>query len=379
MPDGLTWEKEPHHNWWARAGRHRWSVHFIPGMVTGRSPELAGLGRHQVLIADEYAWQKQGGSLAAYYDDLGVRWQVITVPAGEKAKDLAVVRSVAAELADVELGPDSVVVGVGGSAIGDVVRMLMALWDGGRDCALLATTPLSAVDGDVGTKNFVDLLAASGDRLKNKLRVHRPALVTIADPDLFRTVPDAHVRSASCEIVKTMIDDPGIIATLEASGLEMQAACWSDAPSLAVLARATDTMLRAIQSNPDDKITLRTMNFGHFIGKTIELMAVPPMPHGWSVGICMAVTIKAAEARGYVSGEYCERLLRLMHKLDLPMWHPLLTRDVFVRAIKDTTRSRKGPDTVPVPDEKERHRFVSLGVDELVDAAKCLRDWQPVA
>jgi 3-dehydroquinate synthase len=87
----------------------------------------------------------------------------------------------------------------------------------------------------------------------------------------------------------------------------------------------------------------------------------------------MALTTVVAEGRGLVSGRDCERILDVMRRLDLPIWHPLCEPGLLREALHDTVRHRDGLQRMPLPVGIGGACFVNdLTVLELYRAAEAL-------
>ena len=85
------------------------------------------------------------------------RFPVIVLPVGERYKRLSTVEWVCNEL--VKLGGDrqTVLVGVGGGVVGDMVGLIAQLFMRGVTFYHVPTTLLAMIDSSIGGKNGVDL------------------------------------------------------------------------------------------------------------------------------------------------------------------------------------------------------------------------------
>jgi 2-epi-5-epi-valiolone synthase len=144
-----------------------------------------------------------------------------------------------------------------------------------------------------------------------------------------------------------------------------------------VFSRAIGGMLEELQPNLWEKKLERVVDYGHSFSPTLEMRALPALLHGEAVSVDMALTTVVAEGRGLVSSRDCERILDLMQRLRLPIWHPLLNRGLLKEALDDTVRHRDGLQRMPLPIGIGAACFVNdLTVAELSRAAKTLSMWK---
>ena len=341
LPDGVHRSAD---RWQICAGRDRWQVEIAPGLVAERRPEWAALGRRQFLVVDGGVWALFGNAIGSYLDSCGVEFAVGVIPRGERAKSLRVVEALGKEAYKFGLAKRELVVGVGGGAAGDVARTFAALWRRGTPCACISTTPLAAVDGHVGLKHFINSGGA-----KNAFGGFAPAVVTLVDPVLFTSVPPAHRVSAVAEVVKVFLVAPDrdpLVRLLHENVTPLRAWSWDHQGVRQILRHAIDGMVTELQSNPREKDPRRRVDFGHAIGKVVELAA--RMPHGMSVSIDMAVMLVLAAQLDLLSWEFVRETLALMRRYALPIWHPTLTEQNFSRMVGEVAAQRGGL-YLPIP------------------------------
>src|SRR5207302_4022835 len=117
------------------------------------------------------------------------------LPAGEDAKTIAVAERLWREL---RLRRDGVVVALGGGCVTDVAGFVAATYLRGIRWVAVPTTLVGQVDAAIGGKTAVNL--PEGKNLVGAF--HWPEL-TMIDPLLLETLPEAERRAGMAEVVKT--------------------------------------------------------------------------------------------------------------------------------------------------------------------------------
>ena len=341
LPDGV--HRSPD-TWQICAGRDRWQVQIAPGLLAERRPEWAALGGRQFLVVDGGVWLRFGDAIRGYLTSRGVEFAAGVVPRGERAKSLRVVESLGKEAYKFGLAKRDLVVGVGGGAAGDVARTFAAQWRRGTPCACISTTPLAAIDGHVGLKHFINCGGA-----KNVFGGFAPAVITLADPWLFEHVPPQHRVSAVAEVVKVFLvasDRDPLLRLMHENVPALRAWAWDQDGVREILRHAIDGMVTELQSNPREADPRRRVDFGHAIGKIVELAG--GMPHGMSVSIDMALMLVLAAQLGLLTWEFVNETLALMRRYTLPIWHPTLTGANFGRMLHEV-KAQRGGLYLPIP------------------------------
>jgi 3-dehydroquinate synthase len=119
----------------------------------------------------------------------------------------------------------------------------------------------------------------------------------------------------------------------------------------------------------------RVVDYGHSFSPTLEMRALPALLHGEAVCVDMALTTVLAEGRGLVSSRDRERILDVMRRLRLPVWHPLCEPGLLGEALHDTVRHRDGLQRMPLPLGVGGACFVNdLTVVELTRAVETLSE-----
>lgn len=263
----------------------------------------------------------------------GERGAVLRLPAGEKAKTMAVLDEVYHWLAERALPRDGTIVGVGGGATLDLAGMAAATWRRGVDYVAIPTTLLAMVDASLGGKTGLNTAG-----LKNPVGCFHPAEAILADAGFLATLPRRRWREGMAELIKTaalgdrrLFDElHGARASLAAHLREggddrtvpgiLGALPWRDWIGRAAAVKA-DLVTRDFR----EKGPRRALNLGHTLGHVLEALALEEgrdLGHGQAVAIGMAVVFRIAAERGSCPVEPAVRMLEILEACGLPTSWP---------------------------------------------------------
>jgi 3-dehydroquinate synthase len=251
-------------------------------------------------------WRKP---LASSLKAAKINFDVITIPDGEKHKNLATIETLLKKMTIAGADRGSVVIAFGGGVIGDVAGFAASIYMRGLPIVQVPTTLLAQVDAAIGGKTGVNL--STGKNLVGAF--HQPKLVLI-DPNVLETLSDREFRAGLFEVIKCgVIRDAKLFEELE-----------RNLPK--VLARDASTLMRAIEASVTVKADVvsqderegdlrRILNFGHTVGHALEAATnYKTFLHGEAVawGMVAAATIgqEAGITPMSVAGRVREIVLR---------------------------------------------------------------------
>jgi 3-dehydroquinate synthase len=299
-------------------GRRSYDVRVGPGLLGQLGEAVAALGevRQAVVIADAAVGDLYAAQAADALRGAGLDAPLLTFPAGEANKTLAVWGRLFDELFALAPPVDrrTVVVALGGGVTGDLAGFLAATALRGLRWVQCPTTLLADVDASVGGKTAVDHPAG-----KNLIGAfHQPAGV-LADVTLLRSLPAAEVGNGLAECVKhAVIRDATLLEFLE-DAAEAVLACEPDA--MGELVARNVAIKAAVVSADEREAGVRAhLNFGHTIGHAIEAcVGYENIAHGQAVSLGMVAACRMAVARGLIEPEAGARVEGLLAALGLPV------------------------------------------------------------
>ena len=234
-------------------------VHHELGAL-GRLGELVPGEGPVVLVADSTVLGIHGPvARAALGDRLH---SVHELPAGEAAKQLAVVERLWSEL---RLDRGGTIVALGGGAATDTAGFAAATYLRGVPWVAVPTSLVGQVDAGIGGKTAID--TAQGKNLVGAF--HWPARVVI-DETLLETLPERERRQGQAEQIKTEL--------LAGRDLDVRAAA---AYKAALCVR-----------DPHDRGPRQWLNLGHTFAHALEAAADFDLPHGEAVALGLLAALR---------------------------------------------------------------------------------------
>jgi len=264
-------------------------------------------------------------------------WSTHRLATGEVNKTLTTVDALCGLARSHRLDRRGVLVAVGGGVTIDVVGFAAAIYSRGVDHVRVGTTLLAQVDVGVGVKTGVN---AHGS--KNALGAYHPAIASLNDPEFLRTLPAREITCGMAEIVKmAIIKDEHLFAVIEENP-----GVFHDDPTgpveSHVLRWSMELMLQELCPNLRERCLARLVDFGHTFGPAIETASGYSIAHGESVAIDIAISTQVARLLGLLNAQACERILRLLEALGLPVFDPTACRLDVITAGLQAAWERRG-------------------------------------
>lgn len=277
---------------------------------------------------------------------------VITFPAGETHKRLAVVEKLCAQL--VQLGADrfTSLIAFGGGVVGDVVGLVASLYMRGVPLYHVPTTLLAMVDSSLGGKTGVDL-----DSGKNLIgTIYQPRAV-IMDPQCIIDLPNEQFRQGMGEVVKHGVIDGALFYWLEknVSGIMQR----DPAIIQQLIVKNVRIKARVVEADERETGQRMVLNLGHTFAHAIEQLSRYTIPHGEAVAIGLHYAVrfggiktgvKTGTKTGVKTDLDPDRLSALLHAFGLPshLMKPFPAR-AMVQAMMVDKKNRAKHITLVVP------------------------------
>merc|ERR1712115_30804 len=110
----------------------------------------------------------------------------------------------------------------------------------------------------------------------------------------------------------------------------------SDGVPARVLRLSIETMLEELAPNLWEDSLDRLVDFGHAIGQNLEMKSLgteDELMHGEAVAVDQAFMTVLSNVLGHISDSQRDRILNMLRGCQVPMWHPLFTREWLHGAI----------------------------------------------
>ncbi|MEU3626375.1 2-epi-5-epi-valiolone synthase [Amycolatopsis coloradensis] len=382
----LTEAPAPARRWRVKAEQSiDYEVLMTDGVLDPANPALVEAGTtirteriRRFIVIDATVHELYGDALRKYLEHHDCEYLLCVLPASEEAKTMESVLTVVKGLDSFGISRrHEPIIAIGGGVLLDIVGLAASMYRRSTPYVRVPTSLIGLVDAGVGIKTGVNF----GDH-KNRIGTYFAPTVALLDRGFLATLEDRHVSNGLAEILKiALIKDATLFRLLEdhaelllAERLTGQTQT-GDAVAREVFSRAVGGMLEELEPNLWEKQLERLVDYGHSFSPTLEMRALPALLHGEAVTVDMALTTVLAEGRGLVSTSDRERIIGLMRRLRLPVWHPLLEPGLLEPALRETTRHRDGLQRMPIPVGIGGACFLhDLTVAELGRAAGILRE-----
>jgi len=299
-----------------RLGERSYSIKIGSGLLSRLGGECARLklGRRAAIITDASVGPLLAAAAGESLIAAGFEPLVITVPAGETAKNLKSVQACYDQLAAHRLERKSFVVALGGGVVGDLAGFVAATYLRGIPFVQVPTTLLSQVDSSVGGKVGVNLMAG-----KNLVGAFYQPKLVLCDLDSLKSLPPRQFASGLAEVIKYgIIYDARFFGRLERALPKLLA---GDAQELtAVIARCCEIKAEVVGQDETESGLRAILNFGHTIGHAIEnISGYGKYLHGEAIAIGQVLAAKISIAQHGLPAAEAERIEQLLVRAGLPV------------------------------------------------------------
>ena len=290
-----------------------------------------------VVISDSQVAARHASPLMASLSSAGIAATLHLVPAGETAKEMAVLSGIYDALGSAGVDRQGLLLVLGGGTVGDVAGFAAATWMRGIRYVQIPTTLLAMVDSSIGGKTGINL--PSGKNMVGA--VHQPSAV-FCDLDYLSTLPDADYRASLAEVIKAaLIADRAFVRWL-----------WQNLPALlrrdtAVVGEAVTRAARikasVVARDPDDLEERAILNYGHTVGHALErALGYGRVRHGEAVAWGMEVASRISLLNGTGSDHAARIQHELLDQAGLLQNRPVVGRSDLLAALRHDKKSQAG-------------------------------------
>lgn len=342
-----------------RCGRHRaYSVLLCDHALTSPASPLPALleGRQALVVTTRTVSRLYGRPIEAL-SAMCERSQTLVLNVNEDTKTHATVESICRAALAAELDRRSALISIGGGVCTDLTSYAASLIRRGVECIRIPTTLIGQVDAGIGVKAAVNF-----DGKKSYLGCFSPPQLVVLDPTFLRTLPRCEIQRGLAEIIKiALICDAELFSFVETHWPEL---VWSDhrddsASIRRLIEVSARRMLEQLQENPfEDKTYQRLVDAGHTFSPLIEARSQFAIHHGEAVAVDLCLSATIAAQAGLMSWDARERVVELVWQIGLPIFTPVLTEELCIRALGEAARHRGGQTNLVLPSTIGRGVFV---------------------
>jgi 3-dehydroquinate synthase len=239
------------------------------------------------VVSDQGVADRHAQPLIKALSSAGFSAALHLVPAGEPAKDLAVLAGIYEALAAAGVDRRGALIALGGGSVGDVAGFAAATWMRGIRYIQMPTTLLAMVDSSIGGKTAINLPA--GKNLAGA--VHQPSAI-VCDLDYLASLPNEEFRASLAEVIKAAIIADRPFAEWLAANLPGVLSRDSSSIREAV-ARSIAIKATVVASDPTETGERAILNYGHTVGHALErVIGFGRVRHGEAVAWGMEVAAR---------------------------------------------------------------------------------------
>jgi len=297
-------------------GRRSYRIKIGPGLLARLGQECAELrlGSRCAIISDTNVRPRFGDTAQRALAQAGFQPVVITVPAGERAKNLKTVEACYNKLAAQRLERKSFIVALGGGVVGDLAGFVAGSYLRGIPFIQVPTTLLAQVDSSVGGKVGVNLKAG-----KNLVGAFYQPLLVVCDLATLSTLPMREYRAGLAEVIKYgIISDAKLFQRLERDLPKLLAR--EPGTLAAIVARCCEIKAHVVEQDETETGLRAILNFGHTTGHALEAIShYGQYLHGEAISIGQVAAARlSAKVLGLPQIDV-ERIRSLFERAGLPI------------------------------------------------------------
>lgn len=268
--------------------------------------------------------------------------EVITLRGGEECKSLDAAAWLWQALTEIGADRQSVLVGVGGGTITDLVGFVASTYMRGIKCLLIPTTLLGQVDAAIGGKCGINL-----GGYKNMVGTFSLPGEVVCDPCWLTSLPAREWRCGMAEVIKTaIVGDAALFELLESSSLEQ---IRSNGELCAeIISRAVAVKCAVVREDFKEAGLRRVLNLGHTLAHAIESLS-SEYAHGEAVAVGLVWAARLAVERGVLPTEEAERICEVVAKYGLPT-SVELPEEELLAAMQHDKKSLSGRVKIVLPE-----------------------------
>jgi 3-dehydroquinate synthase len=280
------------------------------------------------------------------------------IPAGETSKSMGVFRALLDWLIEQKADRSSVLIGLGGGVVGDLVGMAAATYMRGIHLVHIPTTLISQVDSSIGGK-----VGFNYHGYKNLIGTFYHAEKIIIAPSSLKTLPPREFKSGLAELIKMAICfDRALFNRITQNPAEMMSR--QEHVLLPLIRKAIQHKIKIVQSDERElrcgSLSRKLLNFGHTIGHALESKsAFKKFNHGEAVALGMAVETSISKQLGLIRNDHCQAILKGLHLFEFNLTFPKAWIPELLELVKRDKKNESAKISMALP--------LRIGRAEVVD------------
>ena len=240
--------------------------------------------------------------------------KLFSFPAGEASKIRETKAMLEDHLLSHNFGRDSLVIGLGGGVVGDIVGFLAATYCRGISHIQIPTSLIGMVDAAVGGKAAVNTPYG-----KNMIGAFYPPEAVWIDGGFLATLGEKQLKSGIVEMIKAgLIESPSLF-----DAMRENADKWKTHNLEFIMDRIYESVAikrDIVEEDPEEeKGTRRILNFGHTFGHALEMLEDYQIEHGEAVAIGILVACFISNKMELLSKDAFEEIWEIFKIYQIPL------------------------------------------------------------
>jgi 3-dehydroquinate synthetase len=242
------------------------------------------------LVTSPKLFDAFGRELHTRLIDARVRCDAVMIGEGEAHKGWDALSELCEELVRLGATKDSIVIALGGGAVGNLVGLASALTFRGIRFVEVPTTVMAQTDSTLSNKQAIN--GATG---KNHFGVYHAPLFIWADTAYPRSEPARQQRAGVVEGIKNVL-----ISRPTTGDAEPILEAWQSGDVAALIHRLIQSKLPILRNDPTERASAVTLEYGHTFGHSIEFLSRGSLFHGEAIAIGMCLAARLSHRLGYM-------------------------------------------------------------------------------
>ncbi len=265
---------------------------------------------------------------------------VITVPDGEKYKNLDTIKFILDECFKHRLDRKSKLIALGGGVIGDMTGFAASVFQRGIEFIQIPTTLLAQVDASVGGKTGVN-----SEYGKNLIGAFWQPSGVHCETKFLKTLPKREFSAGVAEIIKMAVTfDKDFFEWLEIKDIK------EEENLKLVIQKSVKTKASVVSQDEREAGIRAVLNYGHTFAHVVENETeYKTYLHGEAVSIGIVMANELALKLGLMSSEEAIRIKYLLQKYDLPIDYEINSAEDFYEHFFLDKKSNKNKITFILP------------------------------
>ena len=265
---------------------------------------------------------------------------VITVPDGEKYKNLDTIKFILDECFKHRLDRKSKLIALGGGVIGDMTGFAASVFQRGIEFIQIPTTLLAQVDASVGGKTGVN-----SEYGKNLIGAFWQPSGVHCETKFLKTLPKREFSAGVAEIIKMAVTfDKDFFEWLEIKDIK------EEENLKLVIQKSVKTKASVVSQDEREAGIRAVLNYGHTFAHVVENETeYKTYLHGEAVSIGIVMANELALKLGLMSNEEVTRIKYLLQKYDLPIDYEINSAEDFYEHFFLDKKSNKNKITFILP------------------------------